>query len=325
MSVNADNDRHICIGISACLLGRNVRYDGGHKHDHYVTGTLGRHFRWVSVCPEVELGLPVPRPSLRLEMHDGRIRMVMPSDGREFTDPMKAYARCRVEELSGNELSGYILKKNSPSCGMERVRVYKSKGNPLRDGRGIFAQELMTRLPDLPVEEEGRLHDPDLCENWITRVFAYWRLRLLWRTPWSIAELMQFHARHKYLLLAHSPTHYRELGRLVSNWKLLACEELLAEYQAGFMTALKKIATRPKHTNVLQHIMGFFKKNLDAAAKRELLGHIMDYHRGLVPLTVPLTLVSHYVRIFDIEYLRDQVYLNPHPKELALRNHITPG
>ena len=322
MSANSDIDRRICIGVSACLLGRNVRYDGGHKHDCYVTGTLGRHFRWVPVCPEVEIGLPTPRPSLRLERHGGSFRIVMHGDGREFTGLMRIYARHRVAELVENELSGYILKKNSPSCGMDRVRVYNSEGNFVRDGRGIFARVLMERLPDLPVEEEGRLRDPALCENWLTRVFAYRRLRLFWQTPWSIGDLMRFHTRHKFLLLAHSPGGYREMGQLVSDVKMRNRGELQDLYQSSFMASLSKIATRAKHTNILQHIMGFFKNNLDAAAKCELCDCIMDYHRGLVPLSVPLALVKHYVRIFDVEYLRDQFYLDPHPKELALRNHI---
>ncbi len=313
----------IRIGISACLLGRRVRFDGGHKQDRYLTDTLGQYFEWVPVCPEVEVGLPTPRPSLRLELHDGEIRMMMPKEGKDLTRAMRSYAKSRTAALAENELSGYLLKRDSPSCGMERVRVYRGQGQPPnRNGRGLYAEALLARFPNLPVEEEGRLHDPRLRENWVTRVFAYHRLRLLQEKRWKLGELVRFHTGHKFLLLAHSPKDFRELGRIVAAAKTFGRQELRTTYEAQFMGALSKMATRAKNTNVLQHILGFFKKDLDSAARQELLGHIQDYRRGLVPLVVPLTLISHYVRLLDVSYLRDQVYLNPHPKELALRNHV---
>jgi len=315
-------DEPIRIGISACLLGRKVRYDGGHKHDRYLTGTLGQYFQWVPVCPEVEVGLPVPRPSLQLELQDGDVRMVMPKAARDLTRAMRSYAKSRTAALAGEDLSGYLLKKDSPSCGMERVRVYKEKGPPSRNGRGLYAEALLARFPLLPVEEEGRLHDPKLRENWITRVFAFHRLRGLWKGRWRVGDLVRFHTAHKYLLLAHSPKDYRELGRMVAAAKRIDRRELRAGYESQFMAALSKMATRAKNTNVLQHVLGFFKKDLDAASRQELLAHVQDYRLGLVPLVVPLTLVAHYVRLLDVEYLRDQVYLHPHPKELALRNHV---
>jgi uncharacterized protein YbgA (DUF1722 family)/uncharacterized protein YbbK (DUF523 family) len=315
-------DRPIRIGISACLLGRKVRFDGGHKRDRFLTDTLGEYFEWVPVCPEVEVGLPTPRPSLRLELHGDRVRMIMPKEERDLTSPMRAYAKRRVAALAREKLSGYVLKKDSPSCGMERVRVYKEKGPPNRNGRGMYAEALLARFPLLPVEEEGRLHDPRLRENWVTRVFAYDRLCRLWRGRWKIGDLVRFHAAHKYLLLAHSPKDSGELGRLVAAAKGVDRKELRATYDAQFMAALSKIATQAKNTNVLQHILGFFKKELDGPSRQELLGHVQDYRRGLVPLVVPLTLIAHYVRILDVPYLRDQIYLNPHPKELALRNHV---
>ncbi|MHC4398911.1 MAG: YbgA family protein [Planctomycetota bacterium] len=313
----------IRIGISACLLGEKVRFDGGHKRDRYLTDTLGQYFRWVAVCPEVEVGLPTPRPSLRLELHDGQLRMVMPKEHRDLTQPMRTYAKSRAKALESEGLSGYLLKKDSPSCGLERVRVYKGPGQPPnRNGRGLFAEALLARFPNLPVEEEGRLHDPPLRENWVTRVFAYHRLCRLWSQHWKVGDLVRFHTAHKFLLLAHSPKEFQGLGPLVAKAKSFGRKELRETYESQFMSALSKAATRAKNTNVLQHVLGFFKKDLDSTSRQELLGHIQDYRRGLVPLIVPLTLVAHYVRMLDVAYLRDQVYLNPHPKELALRNHV---
>ena len=316
-------DEPIRIGISACLLGHKVRFDGGHKQDRYLTDTLGQYFQWVPVCPEVEVGLSTPRPTLRLESRDGDIRMVMPKEGRDLTRDMRRYAKPRVAALAKEGLTGYLLKKDSPSCGMERVKVYYGEGSsPSKKGRGFYAEALLTRFPNLPVEEEGRLHDPRLRENWITRVFAYHRLRSLWRKRWTIGDLVRFHTAQKFLLLAHSPGDYRELGKLVAAAKTYNRQELRETYETQFMTGLSKIATPAKNTNVLQHILGFFKNDLDSEARQELLDHIQDYRRGLVPLVVPLTLITHYVRLIGVQYLRDQVYLNPHPKELALRNHV---
>jgi uncharacterized protein YbgA (DUF1722 family)/uncharacterized protein YbbK (DUF523 family) len=319
----ASTGEPVRIGISACLLGRKVRYDGGHKHDRYLTDTLGQYFEWVPVCPEVELGLPVPRPTLRLERHGGQLRMVMPAEGRDLTEPMRSYARSRAAALEAENLSGYLLKKDSPSCGMDRVKVFQGEGQaPDRKGRGLFAEAILTRFPNLPVEEEGRLHDPSLRENWVTRVFAYHRLRSLWTGRWTVGDLVRFHTAHKLLLLAHSPKEYRELGRLVAAAKTCGRRELRTTYETQFMGALSKTATRAKNTNVLQHILGFFKRDVDAASRQELVSHVEDYRRGLVPLVVPLVLVAHYVRMLGVDYLRDQFYLNPHPKELALRNHV---
>jgi uncharacterized protein YbgA (DUF1722 family)/uncharacterized protein YbbK (DUF523 family) len=322
MYVPPDAEEPIRIGISACLLGRKVRFDGGHKHDRYLTDTLGQYFQWVPVCPEVEVGLSTPRPTMRLESAEGEIRMVMPKEGRDLTRDMRRWAKSRVAALEKEELIGYLLKKDSPSCGMQRVKVYHGKGPARREGRGLYAEALLARLPNLPVEEEGRLHDPRLRENWVTRVFAYHRLRSLWSRRWTIGDLVRFHTAQKFLLLAHSPQDYRELGRLVAAAKTYRRQELRETYEARMMAGLSKIATQAKNTNVLQHILGFFKKDLDTAARQELLDHILDYRRGLVPLVVPLTLITHYVRLLDVDYLRDQVYLNPHPKELALRNHV---
>ncbi|NLE40034.1 MAG: DUF523 and DUF1722 domain-containing protein [Pirellulaceae bacterium] len=315
-------DEPIRIGISTCLLGKRVRYDGGHKHDPFLTNTLGRYFEWVPSCPEVEIGLGIPRPTIRLQTGEDGIRLVMPDRGDDLTAKMQAYSRERARQLEREDLRGYVLKKQSPSCGMERVKVYQARGMPRRDGVGLFAAAMLEHFPNLPIEEEGRLHDPKLRENWIERVFAYHRLRALFAGRFSVGQLVDFHTRHKFMLMAHSPSAYQQLGRMVAAAKSMPRDQLRAEYESQFMAAMRLIATTRKNTNVLQHILGFFKKDLDRPAREELIEKIDDYHRGYVPLIVPLTLINHYVRLLDVSYLRDQIYLNPHPKELALRNHV---
>jgi uncharacterized protein YbgA (DUF1722 family)/uncharacterized protein YbbK (DUF523 family) len=314
-------DLEIKIGISSCLLGETVRYDGGHRKDAYVTGALSRHVTWVSICPEMELGLGAPRETLRLVGRAGAPRLVANDSGIDLTEAMDTYARARVGALAAEGLSGYILKRASPSCGMEHVKVYSEAGLPPRSGRGLFAQRLMETYPLLPVEEEGRLSDARLRDNFITRVFAYRRLRALVESGARAKDIVAFHAAHKFLLLAHSPADYARLGRLVSDLHHPRAE-WLARYGESFMRALAVMATPCKHVNVLQHIMGFFKERLSAEEKRELQGLIGDFGRGLVSLIVPITLVTHHVARLDIAYLADQVYLSPHPKELTLRNHV---
>jgi uncharacterized protein YbgA (DUF1722 family) len=244
------------------------------------------------------------------------------TSGTDHTDRMNDFARRRVEGLRAQGLSGYILKRASPSCGMERVKLYAGDGPPSRAGVGLFARVLRRALPLLPVEEEGRLTDPQLRDNFITRVFAYRRLSALGESAPGPADVVDFHTAHKYLLLAHDPAAYRRLGRLVAQVTRPPREAWLDRYREGFMRALETRATPRKHVNVLQHIMGFFKTHLAAPEKRELLGLIDDYRRGLVPLVVPVTLINHYVARFDVAYVREQVYLHPHPKELMLRNHV---
>jgi uncharacterized protein YbgA (DUF1722 family)/uncharacterized protein YbbK (DUF523 family) len=305
-----------------CLLGERVRHDGGHKRDPYLNQTLAEFFELVPVCPEVEVGMGTPREAVHLLQVGGEVRLVGRRSGADHTDAMRSYAQRRVEQLASQNLSGYILKKDSPSCGMERVRLHHGHGRVTRSGRGLFAAALADRFGNLPIEEEGRLCDPRLRENWIERVFAYHRLRTLWATRWRVRDLVAFHTSHKLVLLAHSPQALRELGRVVAASKTLPRGELCERYESVFMAALTKLATRGRHANVLQHMIGYFRDRLDDASRRELLGCVEDYRRGFVPLVVPITLVAHHVRRFDIEYLKGQVYLNPHPKELALRNHV---
>jgi len=321
--MNARGSNPIRIGVSACLMGQAVRFDGGHKRDDFLTGTLGKFVDFVAVCPEVEIGLGVPRESLRLvRSGSGAARMVANKSGADLTDTMASYAERRAAALERAELSGYVLKKDSPSCGMERVRIYGRAGTPARDGRGLFADTLMRRLPNLPVEEEGRLNDPGLRENFIERIFAYHRMRALFASRWSAGALVAFHTTHKLTLMAHSPSAYATLGRLVAGAKRIERAELRERYSAQFMAGLKQLATPARHVNVMQHIAGYLRDRCDTDSRRELMELIKEYRRATVPLIVPLTLIRHWVRRFDIAYLKGQTYLEPHPRELMLRNHV---
>ncbi len=315
-------DSPIRVGISACLLGQEVRYDGGHKRDRYISDTLGQFFEWVPVCPEVEMGLGTPRETLRLEGSSAAPRLVFAKSREDITQGMEKWAQARLGGLARLDLSGYILKSDSPSCGMERVRVLRPSGIPSKDGVGIFARALMDWIPLLPVEEEGRLHDLPLRENFIERVFCYRRWRDLVKGGLTRGKLVAFHTAHKLLLMAHSPRHYADLGRLVADAKAMWPQELEGRYGELFMAALKVKATAKKHTNVIHHILGYLKRDLDAKDKAELVAVITDYHRGLFPLIVPLTLLKHHLARSPVPYLQDQIYLNPHPKELMLRNHV---
>jgi uncharacterized protein YbgA (DUF1722 family)/uncharacterized protein YbbK (DUF523 family) len=310
------------VGISSCLLGQNVRYDGGNKRDAYIVEALGSYFEWVPVCPEVEMGLGTPRETLRLVGDPGAPRLVFHPNGGDITEEMEAWAGRRLDGLARLNLCGYILKSKSPSCGMERVRVYGPSGMAGKSGVGIFARALMGRFPLLPVEEEGRLHDLPIRENFIERVFCYRRWRDLVAGGLTRGRLVAFHAAHKFLLLAHSPQHYQALGRLVAEAKGVSRAQLEGRYGQLFMAALRAKATRARHANVLHHVLGFLKRHLDARDKAEMVDVIADYRRGLVPLVVPLTLLKHHLARIDMPYVHDQIYLNPHPKELMLRNHV---
>lgn len=311
------------LGVSACLLGEEVRYNGGHKRDNYLVDTLGRFVQWHPVCPEVEIGLGTPREIIRLEGRAAQPRLVAPGSGTDLTARMQHWARERVEAIAGWRLHGYVFKKDSPSCGLFRVRVYGESGVPTRDGRGLFACAVAERFPLLPVEEEGRLRDPLLRENFIERLFVYERWQRLLDEDPTPRGLVAFHSAHKLTLLAHHPQHYRELGRLVARAGTLPFDELTARYSELMARAMKTIATRGRHRNVLQHLAGFVKDSLDAADKEELGGLIDDYAAGLVPLVVPLTLLRHHGRRHRVPaWFGQQVYLNPYPRELMLRNHV---
>ena len=313
----------IRILISACLLGEKVRYDGGHKRDPFLNETLGPFVEWVPVCPEVDCGLPVPREAMRLVGDPKHPHLVTNRTGIDHTERMERWAKGRLEELSHLDLCGYICKKDSPSSGMERVKVYGGgDGIPVRTGAGVFTRMFMERFPRIPVEEEGRLTDPVLREMFVERVFCLRRFRDLLARPLARGALVDFHTDHKLLLLSHDRRHYEEMGRLVAGAKTLPIGTLYLKYEEIFMAALAHKATPKKCADVLSHMMGYFRNMLSTIEKQEIIEVINQYRLRLVPLVVPVTLIRHYVRKHDVAYLARQVFLNPHPAELMLRNHV---
>ncbi len=312
----------IKLGISSCLLGHQVRYDGGHQWERFITDTLGKYVEFVAVCPEVESGLPVPREAMRLVGDPVQPRLLTVRTGLDQTERLANWAHRRVRELEAENLGGFIFKSKSPSSGMERVKVYDDQGVPAPRGVGIFARLFMEHFPLVPVEDEGRLHDPALRENFIERIFVLQRWRELTADTPSLNGLVDFHTRHKLLILSHSPKHYRQLGKMVAGAKNLPLTEVFSDYLALLMDSLRLKATVKKHANVLYHLMGYFKKQLSPDEKQELLEIIDAYRREYVPLIVPVTLINHYVRKYDQAYLKGQWYLNPHPLEMRLRNHV---
>jgi uncharacterized protein YbgA (DUF1722 family)/uncharacterized protein YbbK (DUF523 family) len=323
MSRDATTVTPVRIGISACLLGQNVRYDGGHKRDAFLVEVFGRHVQWVPVCPEVEMGLGVPRDTLRLELQGDEVRLIMPKTGADYTETMRTFAAQRLAVLAQERLCGYILKKDSPSCGMERVRLYPDNGMPRKSGQGLFAAALTQSLPHLPVEEEGRLNDPRLRENFVTRVFAYQRWQQMAEQTITRAALLRFHAQHKFVLVAHNQVGTQRLGRLLAHPEQGADDQALAAaYLDRFTEVMRRTPTRRSHTNVLQHVAGYVSDHLDTDERAELTEMVDQYRRGLLPLIVPVTLLRHYVRKFHVPYLLDQVYLTPHPHELMLLNQL---
>lgn len=312
----------IKIGVSTCLLGEKVRFDGGHKHNRYITQTLGQFFEFVPVCPESECGLGIPREAMRLVGAVEAPRLVTNKTRMDHTDQMLSWAEDRLDALEKEKLCGFIFKKDSPSSGLYRVKVYNDKGQPVKTGRGLFAAAFTSRFPRIPVEEEGRLHDPVLRENFIEQVFALKRWREVLEKKKTMGNLVDFHTREKLLFMAHSPKHYREMGRLVADGKKKNESDLYDRYEGMLTEALGLRATVSKHTNVLMHVMGYFKKQLSGDEKQEVLELIGNYRSGHLPLIVPVTLLNHFVRKYSQPYLSVQTYLNPHPLDLQLRNHV---
>lgn len=312
----------IKLGVSACLLGETVRYDGGHKLDRFLTNTLGQFVEYIPICPEVECGLPIPREAMHLEGDPDSPRLVTSRTKRDLSDRMVQWALKRVVELEKEDLSGFIFKRDSPSSGMERVKVYDEKGKPVKRGIGMFARVFMEHFPLLPVEEEGDLHNPALRENFIERIFTLKRWREILTRKETRGNVVDFHTKHKLLILSHSPRHYQTMGKLVARAKELSLREFYEQYQILLMQSLRLKATPKKNANVLQHMMGYFKGRLFSDEKQELLEVIDHYRNEYTPLLVPITLINHYVRKYDLPYLEQQVYLNPHPLELQLRNHV---
>jgi uncharacterized protein YbgA (DUF1722 family)/uncharacterized protein YbbK (DUF523 family) len=312
----------IKIGISACLLGEKVRYDGGHKLDSYIADTLGLYFEWVPVCPEVEYGLPVPREAMHLVGDPASPRLVTARSGVDHTDGMEKWAEDRLRELREEDLCGFIFRSRSPSSGISGVKVYGASGTPAGRGAGIFCGAFMRYFPLTPITDDGRLHNPDLRENFVEQVFVYKRWKDFVKNKPRIGDLISFHTDLKLLILSHSPGHYAALGKLVARAKRYPPDALYSEYIRILMEGLRLLATTKKNTNVLLHIAGYFKRQLLPEDKKELLGLIGQYHKGYVPLIVPMILINHFVRKFGDPYLKNQFYLNPHPLELMLRNHV---
>ena len=320
ISKQKESNAEIRIGISRCLLGENVRYDGGHKHDSFITGTLANYFSWVPVCPEMEIGLGSPRESMKLAEINGTVHLVTNKTGQDLTDKMNSFANLRITELQKESLHGFILKKDSPSCGIFRVRVQNESDSIQRKGRGLFAEALIKKYPDLPMEEEGRLQDWKLRENFIERVFSYYRWLDFVNSHPRAKDLVNFHTRQKFAILAHSRTHYQQLGQLVAQAGKKPIHKILTEYRSLYMNALAVHTTPRKQANVLYHLMGYLKKALDAEDKSELVEMIENYRCGIIPLIVPLTLLNHHFRRHPDSWVQEQTYLNPYPAELMLRN-----
>ena len=316
----ADTDL-IRIGVSSCVIGEEVRWNGGHSRQRYLTDMLGRFVEYVPVCPEVEVGMGVPRPTVRLVREGDELRMIDPKNEVDWTSSMQRLSRTRSSELADEGLHGFVLKKDSPTCGVFRVRIYTDSGVE-RNGQGLFATALIQRMPHLPVEEEGRLNDARIRENFVERVFAYRRLNDLFRPRWTLGDVVAFHTREKLLLRAHDERGYRELGRLVANSKNVPRAAFADDYADRFMAIMRRPATVAKHANVLQHMLAFLRWADDDVGRAEMHDAIADYRAGLVPLVVPVTLVQHLARRHDQQILLDSSYLSPHPKELMLRNHV---
>lgn len=315
-------DNKIKIGISACLLGQEVRWNGGHKRNRYLTDTLGEYVEWVPVCPEVEIGLGIPRETLRLVGDPEDPRLVTTKTRIDHTDRMKTWAAERLAALEKDGLCGFIFKSDSPSSGMIRVKVYGEKGMPQKKGVGVFARAFMAYFPLIPVEEDGRLNDPRIRENFIDQIFTLKRWRENRSRRSCVGNVVDFHSRNKLLMMAHSPDIARRMGKLVAGGKQLGCDTLYAEYERLMMDALRLKTTIKKNANVLQHMLGYFKEVLTGDEKQELLEVIEAYRKELTPLVVPVTLINHFVRKYNEPYLKQQTYLNPHPLELKLRNHV---
>ena len=311
----------IRIGVSACLLGQLVRFDGGHKHDRYLTDTLGEYLDFVPVCPEVESGFSIPRETLRLVGDPKAPRLITSRTNIDYTDHMLGWAEKRVRELEAENLCGFIFKSDSPSSGLMRVKVYNPKGMAEKKGVGLFAQAFTRHFPLLPVEEEGRLNDPVLRETFIEQIFTLKRWRETLALGRSMKNIIDFHARHKLLLLSHSPANARLMGKLVADGKQVRIQSVYEQYESLLIETLRMKSTIKKNLNVLEHILGYFKNQLSADEKQEMLEIFDRYRSAFMPLIVPVTLLNHYVRKTSEPYLKQQVYLNPHPIALKLRNH----
>ncbi|MDA2978957.1 MAG: DUF523 and DUF1722 domain-containing protein [Actinomycetota bacterium] len=320
ITIQPTQQARIRIGVSSCIIGEEVRYNGGHSRQRYLTDVLAQFVEYVPVCPEVEIGMGVPRPTIRLVQADDGLQLVDPKNDINWTSAMNRYSRTRTAELGSQDLDGFVLKKGSPTCGLERVKVYTDSGVG-NQGQGLFASALVQRFPFLPIEEDGRLNDPLIRENFVERVFAFRRLKDLFRPRWSARDVVEFHTTEKLLLRAHDEVRYRQLGRLVADVRRIPRAAFADQYQDLFMAAMQRKATVAKHCNVLQHMVGFLRRVDDEPGRTEMAEAIADYRLGLVPLIVPVTLIRHLSRRHAQTLFLESSYLSPHPKELMLRNH----
>ncbi len=310
----------IYLGVSSCLIGEEVRFDKGHKKDNFICHQLSNYFEFISLCPEMGAGLGTPRPAMRLIDNPEAPRLIeIKRPEIEHTLALKNYSQHVMSDIK--HISGFILKSKSPSCGWKSVKIYQDKGAP-KKGQGLFASCLELTYPNLPIEEEGRLNDAKLRENFIERVFLYYRLQKLKNNSLSKEKLVAFHTQHKLSLRAHDEKTYASLGAKIANLKDTPLDQFVTEYERTLMIGMQKIATTKKHANVLMHCMGYFKKMLTASDKEELLDAINEYRLERLPLIVPITLIKHHLKNYPNEYLAKQYYLNPYPRELMLRNHI---
>ncbi len=310
----------IKIGVSGCLLGQKVRFDAQHKYHWYINEILAKHFQYVSVCPELEIGMGVPRKAVRLIGNPEAPEMIEPVSGTNWTSKMQIYSDKKISNLSN--LCGFLFKKGSPSCGAFKTKVYGKNGIPQLNGRGLFADAFCKRWPLIPVEDEGRLNDPKLRENFLERVFGYYRLKTILSERFKREDWINFHEKNKFLLLSHSRKHYTHLGQLVASISNRTPAEFKDEYAKQYMEALAVMASPKKHGDALLHILGFLKKQINSEQKIDIIKSIENYRLGIHPLIVPITLLNHYITVYKIPYIQDQVYLQPHPADLSLRNHV---
>jgi len=313
-------EKEITVGVSSCLLGEKVRYDGGHKNNNYISNTLSQYFNFRAFCPEVNIGLGIPRPTIRLVLQDEQIHCKGTKDENlDVTE--KLYQSADEQAHWHANLSGYILKKDSPSCGMERVRLYKGE-MPERIGTGLYTKRLMENFPHLPIEEEGRLGDAVLRENFIQRVFIYHRWQKLITSDLSWKSMTEFHAQHKYIFMSHNQAKAKALGKLLANNTKADVNLLATEYLEAMMLLLKIRASKKNHVNTLQHIQGYLKNYLSQSDKKELVDTIEQYRLGFLPLIVPITLLKHHFMHHPDQYILNSYYLQPHPAELMLLNTL---
>jgi len=315
--IHSVDKKDLHIGISACLVGEKVRFDASNKPSTFCIQEFGQHVTYKSFCPEVAIGLPIPRPTIRQIKKDDVITVSRPDGSGDVTDALKAYGKTVAKVTK--HLSGYVFCAKSPSCGMERVKVYSPEGNALKsDGVGAFAREIMAANPLLPCEENGRLNDPLIRENFVARVYAYKHWQNVEKSGLTKHKLTTFHSQYKYTVMSHDLIAYKKLGQLLARADL-SLEDMAAQYIAGLMAALSIKATRKKHANTLAHIQGYFSKHLKSNERQELCEQINAYREGLIPLIAPLTLVKHYLLQYPKDYLAKQAYLSPYPEQLKLR------